>query len=64
MPKVKLTTSLAGIDFSHNAGDVIDCNEAEARRFIESGQAEPVTQKRVEKAVKKQTVRKAVPEEE
>ncbi len=63
MPKVKLLTSLAGIDFSHNAGDVIDCNEAEAQRFFTSGIAEPVKEQRIEKAVKKNRGRKAIPDE-
>lgn len=62
--KVRLLKSLAGVDFSHNAGDEIDCNEAEAKRFIENGIAEPIsTAPKVERAVKKQRTRKAVPEE-
>jgi hypothetical protein len=52
MPKVKLLTSMAGIDFSHNAGDIIDCNEAEAVRFISAGIAEPVETAKVERAVR------------
>lgn len=63
MPKVRLLTSMAGINFSHNAGDVIDCNEAEARRFIEGGIAEPLSETRIETATKKPRARKAVPEE-
>ena len=63
MPKVKLLTSMAGIDFSHNQGDIIDCNEAEAVRYIQAGIAEPVSSSKIEKAVKKETVRKAVAEE-
>ncbi len=63
MAQVKLLTAMAGIDFSHNQGDVIDCNEAEAKRFIEAGIAEPVTATKVERAVKKTVVRKAVAEE-
>ena len=42
MPKVKLLTSMAGINFSHNVGDVIDCNAAEAQRFVAAGIAEAV----------------------
>lgn len=60
--KVKLLTSMAGIDFSHNSGDVIDCNEAEAKRFIEAGIAEPYAEPKVERAVKKTRSRKAVSE--
>jgi len=63
MPQVKLLSSMAGINFSHNAGDVIDCNEAEAIRFIEAGIAEPVEKSRVESATVKRTVRRAVKEE-
>jgi hypothetical protein len=64
MPKVKLLTSMAGIDFSHNNGDIIDCNEAEAVRFIAAGIAEPVDVAKVERAVAKPAVRKAVKETE
>ena len=60
MPKVKLLTSMAGIDFSHNQGDIIDCNEAEAVRYIGAGIAEAVEPVNVEKAVKKIATRKAV----
>jgi len=59
MPKVKLLTSMAGIDFSHNQGDVIDCNDAEAVRFIAAGIAEPVDAVKVERAVQKPYTRKA-----
>ena len=62
--KVRLLTSMAGIDFSHNQGDEIDCNEAEAKRFIEAGIAEPITvAPKVERAVAKPRTRKAVSEE-
>ena len=40
--KVKLLTSRAGVDFSQNAGDVIDVSEAEGKRMIEAGQAAPI----------------------
>lgn len=62
--KVKLLTSMAGIMHSHNAGDVIDCNEAEAKRLIERNQAEPVADRGVETAVKKPRTRKAAPSED
>lgn len=63
MPKVKLLTGLAGIDFSHNAGDIVDCNEAEAKRFVEAGIAELAEEpKKVERAVKKPVLRKAIKE--
>lgn len=62
MPKVKLLTSMAGIDFSHNAGDLIDCNAAEAQRFIAAGIAEAISAPKKEKAIKKILTRKAVEE--
>lgn len=62
--KVRLLTGMAGIEFSHNAGDEIDCNEAEAKRFIEAGIAEPISAPaKVERAVKKVKTRKAVSED-
>ena len=65
MAKIKLLTSLAGIDFSHNAGDVIDCNEAEARRYVEAGIAEAVDAPatKVERATKKRRVETAIKDE-
>ena len=61
MPKVKLLTSMAGINFSHNSGDIIDCNDAEAVRFIEAGIAEAigVAEPKVEKATAKRKVETA-----
>ena len=67
MPKVKLLTSMAGINFSHNQGDIIDCNEAEAVRFINAGIAEVVEQpkpkSKIERATKKVEVETAVKED-
>ena len=64
MAKVRLLTSMAGIDFSHNVGDVIDCNDAEAKRFIDAGIAEALTSDapKVERAVKKGRVETRVKE--
>ena len=61
MPKVKLLTSMAGINFSHNSGDIIDCNDAEAVRFIEAGIAEAIgaAEPKVEKATAKRKVETA-----
>jgi len=54
---------MAGIDFSHNQGDVIDCNEAEAKRFIDAGIAESVNSPApIERAVKKSRAEKTVRE--
>ncbi len=51
---------MAGINFSHNAGDEIDCNAAEAKRYIEAGIAEAIEAPKIEKAVRKTATRKAV----
>ena len=62
--KVRLLTGMAGINFSHNAGDEIDCNSAEAARYIEAGIAEAIgTVSKVERAVRKVKVEKAVKEQ-
>ena len=61
--QLKLLQSMAGIDFSHNAGDIIEVNDAEAvKRYIERGIAEPVADApKKEKAVKRTPAkRKAV----
>lgn len=60
MPKVKMLTSMAGIDFSYSSGDVVDCSETEALRFISAGIAEPIDGEKVERAVSKPVTRKAV----
>jgi hypothetical protein len=64
MAKVRLLTSMAGIDFSHNKGDVIDCSDEAAARYIEAGIAEGFAdaEAKVERAVKKTAVEKAVKE--
>jgi hypothetical protein len=64
MAKVRLLTSMAGIDFSHNKGDVIDCADEAAARYIEAGIAEGFAdaEAKVERAVKKTAVEKAVKE--
>jgi hypothetical protein len=46
---VKLLVSIAGPDFSHAPGEKVSLNKELERRLIESGQAEPVTQKRTTK---------------
>lgn len=53
MPQVRLLTSMVGIS-------VIDCNEAEALRFIKAGIAEPIDGPHPEKATKKRAIRRAV----
>lgn len=58
MAQVKLLTSMAGVDFSHNAGDVIEVSEDQAKRYVEAGIAEALVseQPKVERAVKKARV--------
>lgn len=51
--KVKLLVSRAGVDFAQGVGDVIDVENDEAKRLLESGQAEPVAEKRAAKAEKR-----------
>ena len=50
--RIKLLMSRAGIDFSQNAGDEIEADDAEAVRMIEAGQAVPVSDVKIERAVK------------
>lgn len=52
--KVKLLISRAGTGFVQSAGDVVEVSNGEAKRMIEAGQAEPVTEK-----PEKATARKA-----
>jgi len=62
--KVRLLTGMAGIDFSHNSGDEIDCNAAEAARYIAAGIAEAIeTPSKVERAVRKVKLETAVEEQ-
>ena len=45
---------MAGIDFSHNAGDIVEINDPEAvQRYVERGIAEVVEDQKVETATKK-----------
>ena len=41
--KVKMKTAIAGSDFSHAMGNVVDFDPATAKRLVDSGQAEYVT---------------------
>ena len=61
--KLKLLQSMAGIDFSHNVGDVIEVNDKEAvKRYIERGIAEPVATPKKETSEKKVETTKATKE--
>ena len=64
MAKVRLLTSMAGIDFSHNKGDVIDCTDEVAARYIAAEIAEGFAdaEPKVERAAKKVATEKAVKE--
>jgi hypothetical protein len=64
MPKVKLLTSMAGIDFSHNVAILLIAMKPRQLRFIAAGIAEPVETAVVERAVKTPITRKAVKVEE
>lgn len=57
--KVKLLISRAGRNFSQSVGDEIEVGDEEGRRLIEAGKAEPVRERRTEKAVRKPTTEKA-----
>ena len=64
--KVKLLVSRAGVGFTQNCGDVIDVDEDEANRLIDSNQAEPASARKgagrkavVEAAVKPAPKRRA-----
>jgi hypothetical protein len=50
---IKLTTSLAGPNFSHQPGDEITVDAAEAKRFLEAGLAEPVAKRTAKSAEKR-----------
>ena len=61
--KLKLLQSMAGIDFSHNVGDIIEVNDKEAiKRYVERGIAEPVATPKKETAAKKVEATKATKE--
>ena len=62
--KVKLLQSMAGIDFSHNAGDIVEINDPDAvQRYVERGIAEIVEGKKVEKATKEVVEKKTAVKE-
>jgi hypothetical protein len=51
--KVKLLVTRAAAGETAHPGDVVDLPTDEAKRLLESNQAEPVARKRVEKAEKR-----------
>ena len=56
--KVKLLVSMAGPTAAHNAGDLIDVDDATAKRFIERNIAEPVASKPAKETAEKKAPRK------
>ncbi|GEM_PF-4451360 len=44
--KVKLLTGRAGADWSQDVGQIIEVSKDEGQRMVDSGQAEPVQEKR------------------
>lgn len=53
--KVKLLQSRAGVDFSQNAGDIVEVSASEAERMIAAGQAVPAQDTKKETKNKKMT---------
>jgi ABC-type nitrate/sulfonate/bicarbonate transport system substrate-binding protein len=62
MAKIRLLTSMAGINFSHDKGEIIDCTDAQALRYVEAGIAEAIVsdEPKIERAVKKGVTEKAI----
>lgn len=59
MAKVRLLQSMAGINFSHNVGDIVEINDPDALiRYVERGIAEVVEEPKIEKATKKVAAKK------
>jgi hypothetical protein len=57
--KVKLLIARACADGAQSAGEIVDIEEATAKRMIAAGQCEPVS-KKAEKATRKQQPQTAV----
>ena len=57
--EIRLLVSRAGADFSQSAGDVVTVENDEAIRMIEAGQAEPLRDAPVERAVRVTKAEKA-----
>jgi hypothetical protein len=64
MAKIRMLTSMAGINFVYSSGDILNVTDAEATRYIEAGIAEGFvsSEPKIERAVKKAIVEKAVKE--
>lgn len=58
--RIRMLVGISGMDFSLSPGDETErFSRAEAIRLIESGQAAPVAEPKVEKAVRKAPERRA-----
>jgi hypothetical protein len=53
MAKVKILVGLAGHTFSVSPGEPFECSDAEAKRLVDAGAAEPWKDGPSEKAVRK-----------
>lgn len=57
MAQIRFLTCMAGSDFVHNAGDVVECSDAQAQRFADAGIAEIIeSQPKIERATAKRKV--------
>lgn len=51
--KVRMLTSMAGLDFAHQVGDIIDVEPPVALRYCEAGVAELIEGQKSERATPK-----------
>lgn len=51
--KIRMLTSMAGLDFVHQVGDIIDVEPPVATRYCEAGVAQLVEEQKTERAVPK-----------
>jgi len=58
--KIKMLTAMAGTNFVYNRGDEVEMADDVATRYINAGIAEPVREEKIERAVTKAKVEKAV----
>lgn len=59
--RIRLLTGLAGRGFSHAPRSVIDVSDADAKRLIAKGYAEPIEEPKYETAMVEQTERAVKP---
>lgn len=51
--KIRMLTSMAGLDFAHQIGDIIDVEPPVAMRYCEAAVAELVDEQKSERAIPK-----------